>query len=316
MTVPKPVFRYLARLRSSVKPLTVATTSTEELKSFGVYLGTFASPATPAQSRLLSQWDVVVLNPLASGVSKAVSTCAYTSPHVLGRIDVVSLMKSEQGSGNLDVLKSICVLDETIAMHFRDGGGSESPFTAVLLANFSEYYSAPVLNELVSYINELGLAVWIELSPPEYLTSEELRAINMKSIRGVIYRNGTIRTDGDWQNFHQMEAMRTAMRAVAAQRVPSGPPMILWETIDDGVQHQYAVVQRTFNWCRFTSALCWIGSKSSLTNADIAASETISDKPLGALMWMKDDKNMKAHNAWRANDQVRISATTQSLSAY
>lgn len=249
------------------------------------------------------------MDPLAPGVSNAISACAHTSPHVLGRIDIASLMKSEQGSGSQDILKSIRVLDETITMHFRNGGGSESPFTAVLLANFSDHYSAGVLNELVSYINELGLAAWIELSPPAYLSYDELRAINMKSIRGVIYRNGTIRTDGEWQNFHQMEPMRTAMRAVAAQRVPSGPPMMLWETIDDGVPHQYAVVQRTFNWCRFTSALCWIGSKSSLTNAEIAASETVTDKPLGALMWMKDDKNMKAHNAWRANDEVRIVTT-------
>ncbi|KAF2126988.1 glycosyltransferase family 4 protein [Dothidotthia symphoricarpi CBS 119687] len=304
VTVPKPVARYLARLRSSAKPLTVAKISSEELKSFGVYLGSFSTPATPAQTRLLSQWDVVVLNPLEAGVANAVSSCAYTSPHVLGRVDIDSLLKSEQGSGSQDTIRSIRTLDETITMHFRNGGGNESPFTAVLLANFSDHFSAPVLNQLVSYINALGLNVWLELAPPAYLSDAQCRAINMKAIRGVVYRNGTIRPDGDWQNFHHMEAMRTAMRAVAAQRVVGGPPMVLWETIDDGVKHQYAVVQRTFNWCRYTSALCWIGSRSALFNAEAASSETINDKPLGSMMWMKDDKNMKAHNIWCANDKI------------
>lgn len=101
-----------------------------------------------------------------------------------------------------------------------------------------------------------------------------------------------------------MSPMRIVQRAVAAQRVPHGPPMMLWETIDDGVQLNYAVVQRSFNWAGFNSALPWVGSASALTDVDAARTHSVREKPLGALMWMKNDKNMKAHNIWRANDKV------------
>ena len=292
-------------MKHGVKPLTVARSS-EELKSFGVYLGTFDYPATSAQARLLSQWDVVVLNPLASGVTDAISSCAYASPQVLGRLDVQSLMVSERGSNEEQTIRSIRILEETVTTFFKGAGSADSPFTAVLLANFVDHFSPPVLNELVGYINSLGYTVWLEISmtSPGHLSDAQCRGINMRSINGIIYRNGTIRSDGQQQDFHQMSPMRTAMRAIAAQRVPHGPPMFLWETVEDECEHQYAVTQRSFNWCRFNSAICWIGSASALLDAEAAKLHTISEKPLGALMWMKNDKNMKAHNIWCANDKV------------
>jgi hypothetical protein len=248
------------------------------------------------------------LNPLASGVTEALSASAYTSPQVLGRLDVRSLMESERGSNAEQIIRSIRILDETITNFFLKGTTRESPFTAVLLADFADHFSPPVLNELVGYINALGYEVWLELSCPGYIPDAQCREINMKFIGGIIYRNGTIRTDGNQQDFHQMGAMRTAMRAVAAQRITHGPPMILWETIDDDCEHQYAVIQRSFNWCRYNSALCWIGSASALNDAEAAALRTVSEKPLGALMWMKNDSNMHAHNVWRNNDKVRSSS--------
>ena len=296
--------RYLARLRDGVKPVTVAKASTTEAKSFGVYLGGFNYPASPAQVRLLSQWNVVVLDPRANGVSEALAVCPNPSSQVLGRVDVRSLVDADKASNTDPVIQAIRLVDETITTHFKSRNGGNSLFTAVLLANFADHLSPPVFNQVVNYINALGFSVWLEMSTPEYLSNEQCRAINMRAIGGIIYRNGTIRTDGLQQNFHQMAKMRTAMRAVAAQRVPHGPPMMLWETIDEGVQHEYAVTIRTFNWCRFNSALCWIGTAGALVDAERAAVETINDAPLGALMWMKNDTNMKSHNVWRNNDKV------------
>lgn len=278
--------------------------SSIESKSFGVYLGGFDYPSTPAQERLLSQWDVVVLNPLAKGVTDAISSCADLSPQVLGRLDIRSLAGAERASKVDEVLHSIRSVEDAIANAFKSSTGSDSLFTAVLLANFIEHFSPVVMNELISYITALGLEVWLEMGPPSYLSNEQARDINMKNVGGIVYRNATIRTDGEQQNVHQMETMRTAMRAVAAQRVVHGPPTMLWETIDDGVEHQYAVTQRSFNWCRYNSALPWIGSASALFDAEAAAIHTISEQPLGALMWMKNDKHMKAHNNWRENDKV------------
>lgn len=311
MTISRPVAKHISRLKQSAKSLAIARSSTEELNSFGVYLGSFDSPATPDQARLLSEWDVVALDPLARGVADAVAACAYASPQVLGRLDVRSLMESERGTNGEQTIRSIRILDETISSYFKGSGNSNSPFTAVLLANFVEHFSPQVLNELVGYINLLGYAVWLEMamSGPGYVSGPQCRDIDMKFIGGVIYRNGTIRHDGGQQDFHQMGPMRAAQRAIAAQRVAHGPPMMLWETVDDHVEHQYAVTQRCFNWCLFNSALCWIGNASALVDAQEARIHTVTEKPLGALMWMKNDKNMQAHNIWRANDEVR--ATSQ-----
>ncbi|CAO2653668.1 Nn.00g030790.m01.CDS01 [Neocucurbitaria sp. VM-36] len=308
VAVPRSVAQHITRLKRDAKCLTVSKPRLEESTSFGVYLGTFDSPTSPAQARLLSQWDIVVLNPLANGVTAALSACAYASPRTIGRLDIRSLVESPQSSDANQVIRSIRILDETITKFFSHGTRDDSPFTAILLANFADHFSPSVLNELTSYINARGLELWLELSPPDYLPDDSCRAIDLKSIGGIVYRNGTIRADGEQQNFHQMAGMRTAQRAIAAQRVPHGPPMMLWETIDDGLEHRYAVTQRSFNWCRYNSALCWIGSAAALVDVEAAATQTISEKPLGALMWMKSDKNMKAHNIWRGNDKISPTA--------
>ncbi|KAF2017682.1 glycosyltransferase family 4 protein [Aaosphaeria arxii CBS 175.79] len=307
VTVPAAVARYLNRLRSSVRPLSIQKESTSELKSFGVYLGNFSSPPTPAQARLLTQWDVVVLNPLEQGVVNVLNSHKSTSVHTLGRLNVRSLAESESSTSSDEIIRSLGLVVDAITKHFKSSQDAYSPFTGVLLANFSEHFQGPILNELVRYISALGLGVWLEMSPPVYLTERQALDINMKSIQGIVYRNATTRSDGDRQNFHQMEAMRTVQRAVAAQRVPHGPPVMTWETIDDGVEHQYAVTQRSFNWARFNSALPWIGTTSALVDADIAAAQTVTEQPLGALMWLKGDKNMKAHNIWRENDVITAS---------
>jgi len=306
VTISRSVAQHISRLKRGVSSLAVARQPSGEFKSFGVFLGAVNNPATPAQARVLSQWDVVVLDPFASGVKDALASGACTSSQTLGRLDVRSLVKSERSSDDGEIIRSIQILVDSLAIISTGSGGTTPPFTAVLLANFIDHFSPAILNQLVGYINSLGYAVWLEiaLSGPGHLSGPQCRDIHMKFIDGVIYRNGTIRTDGGQQNYHQMEPMRTAMRGIAAQRVAHGPPTMLWETVDDEFNHQYAITQRSYNWCRFNSALCWIGSASALVDAEAARTHTIREKPLGALMWQKNDANMRAHNVWRANDKV------------
>lgn len=304
MVLPAPVARYIDRLRRDTKQLPPKKITAEELKSFGVFLGSFANPPTYAQVHLLSQWDVLVVNPLQQGVLNALSLCQPTSTHILGRLDVRMLSKSEYSSNSDEVIRSLGIVAQALNTYFKNQQGEKSLFTGVLLADFHAHFQPAVLNEVAKYINGLGLDLWLELSPPDYLTHHQATSINMKLIRGIVYRNGTIRPDGDRQNYFQMTEMRTVMRAVAAQRVAHGPPIIMWETVNDDMELQYAVVQRCFNWCRYNSALCWIGRESALNDADMAATETIATKPLGALMWLKDEDIMKAHSIWRTNDQV------------
>lgn len=311
MVVPNAVARYLGRLSREGKRLSVQKRSEEEPKSFGVFLGSFVHPPTASQTRLLSKWDVLVLDPLQDGVLDALSMAGQpSSTHILGRIDVRTLGNVDASTGTLstssdEVIRVLGTLAQTLGTKFKSPGDMPMPFTGVLLANCQTYLQPVVLNETAKYINSLGLDLWLEIdaSPMACLTQRQCRDINMELVMGLIYRNGTIRPDGDRQNYFQMAEMRTAMRAVAAQRTRS--LMMMWETVDDGVEQQYAVVQRTFNWCRFNNALCWIGSTSALTDANAAAVHTVDDKPLGALMWLKNEDVMKAHDVWRANDQVR-----------
>jgi hypothetical protein len=292
------VTRYIAKLGGNTTKLSVSKAPQGELKSFGVYLGSFENPPTESQAGLLSLWDVVVLDPSKLGVIDALTSEDSTSAHVVGRVDVQSLAKSDAASNGDEMIRTLDDLTKHIVNYFQ------SPFTGVLLANFQSHFQPAVINETAKFLRGLGLDVWLELSAPDYLTDRQAREINAKLIRGIIYRNGTIRTDGDRQNFFQMARMRTTMRAIAGQQVTHGPPQMMWETINDDADIQYAVVQRSYSWCRYSSCLLWIGHEAALTDAEAAATETVGQQPLGALMWLKDDDIVKVHDTWRNNEQV------------
>jgi hypothetical protein len=305
--VPTPIARYLDHLKSDTQSLSSEKSSAKEPKSFGVFLGSLANPPTPNQARLLSQWDVLVLDPLQEGVLDALS-CQRTSTHILGRLDVRTLVKSDCSSDNDEVIRSLGIVAQTLVTFFKRQQDMQSPFTGVLLADCQAHFQPVVLNELVTYMNGLGLDVWLEMSPPTFLTERQCRDINMKHIRGIVCRNGAILPDGDRRNYFQMAEMRTALRVVAAQRAMGVSTTVMWETVDDEVELAHDVIQRTFKWCNYISAICWIGPRAALTDAEIAAAKTVANVPLGALMWLKGDEVMRAHDVWRSNDKASLSA--------
>lgn len=274
----------------------------KELNTFGVYLGSFARPPTPSQTRLLHLWDVVVLDPFADGVVSGLEAeNALASSHILGRLDVVRLTRSDGSKSTKEVIGAVDAVSHVLRNVFRH---QSARFTGVLLADFTLHFQPLVLNRLVNYIKSLGLDVWLELSYPNYLTLSECIQIDFHRVRGVVFRNATIRTDGLQQNVHQMGALRTAQRGIAKQKVPQGLPMMLWETVDHGAALDYAICQRTFAWCRYNSAIPWIAPSSALYDADVALEQAVTSAPLGALMWLKDENNMKAHDFWRLNNDI------------
>jgi glycosyltransferase involved in cell wall biosynthesis len=301
-SVPLLVSRQLNRLRVNTEKLIVERGPKDELKSFGAYLGNFDNPPTRAQATLLLQWDVLVLDPMAEGVAEALAIYQPSASHILGRLDLTSIISRESSTSSDDVIQCLQVIAQKVTTHYR------SPFTGILLSGVYSHLQPPVLNEVAKWLNGLGLDVWLELAYPAYLSERQARDINMKFIRGIVYRNGTIRPDGEQQNYFQMNEMRTVMRAVAAQRVVHGPPQIMWDAIDDEVDLDYAVIQRGFVWCQYSSSLCWIGRSLALYHSEVAAAQTISEKPLGALMWLKGDDIMKAHDHWRTTDEISQSS--------
>ena len=274
-----------------------------------MYLGDFDEPiCTDNQSRLLSRWEIVVLNPLARGVVQVASSEQCTSSIRLGRLDVRSLSGCDSARSDKSVIAVLDLLKQVLVDRFAGAENGSQPFTGVLLADFAEHFQPAIVNGIASFVEELGLDLWLELSAPNYLNSEQRRDLKMWRVKGVIFRNATIRTDGDRLNYFQMTEVRATMRAIASQRARNPPMSLMWETVDDGAAFDYAVVKRCYDWCNYNSALCWIGSARALIDAKAAATktQTIADKPLGAMLWLKQDDITKAHDFWRANDTVEL----------
>jgi hypothetical protein len=274
-----------------------------EPKSFGVFLGSFASPPTADQQDIFSQWDIIVVDPLQAGVVEGLACCQPKSSHVLARLDTAILAESGASLNDDSVISNLGAIFEVINKRLSSADG-QCHFTGILLTSFAKYFQPAVVNELARLVSDIGLDVWLELPYPEYLPVEMARSIDMNLVHGLVYRNAMVRPDGDWQNYFQMTAMRTVMRAVACQRVAHNIPLVMWETIDDDAELQYAAVARAHKLATFFNALCWIGHARAETDAEAAKTHTIHSKPLGALMWLKNESNMKAHNMWRANNEV------------
>ncbi|KAL4874591.1 hypothetical protein BJY04DRAFT_11897 [Aspergillus karnatakaensis] len=301
--VPSGVAGYIDRLKKETAAIHTSSSSVPEPKSFGVYIGSFANPPTADQARLLSQWDTLVLDPLQHGVLDALAR-GTTATHILARLNLRQLVESDQEPHKDEVIGAIRVLTATLVRYLRRPGDAESRFNGVLLADSHHYLQPVVFNGVVRFINHLGLNVWLEVGPPDYLSERTCREIDMTRIRGVVYRNGTILSNGDRRNYFQMEKMRTVMKVVAAQKPIGESTLAMWDTIDDDVELEHHVLHRSYKWCNYNSAMSWIGPQAALTDATIAAAETVVHEPIGALMWMKDEDTLAAHDLWRKNEKV------------
>ncbi|KAL2818251.1 hypothetical protein BDW59DRAFT_181939 [Aspergillus cavernicola] len=302
--VPLEITRQFGRLKEGTQPLRLPAHTGRNLKTFGVYLGAIADPPTPAQGRLLSQWDIIVVDPLQQGVLSAVYS--HCSPvHVLGRLDVQSCLGCSASTANDEVIQSLGIIAQILISRFEFRQRRQTPFHGVLLSHWETHFQPVILNHLVDYINGIGLDVWLEISPPNYSSERQYHGIEMSRIDGIVYRNGTISVDGNPHDYFQMSQMRSTMRAMAAQKPAGGCKFALWETVDDAVIIPHHVLQRTSKWCNYNSTMSWIGPRSALMDDEIAASRTVTKEPLSALVWLRDDTVARAHDHWRLNDTIR-----------
>lgn len=302
--VPKAAIKYLEELKTNTQPFGPEHDSSKAPSTFGVYLGAFSNPPTPNQARLLTTWDLVVLDPLKPGVLEAISTRECSASQRLGRLDVNSVVAFDSSSGNHDDTRVLSILDSTIATRWRRPQDMVSPFTGILLANWQAEVPSLALNELLKYLKSLRFDVWLEAAPPTYLTPAECAEIDLSLVRGIVCRNGTIMYDGDRRNYFQMADMRRTQRALAKHMSLGSKTLMMWETIDDAAQLSHSVIKRSYNWCRFNTTVSWIGPEAALTDADVAARDTVKGEPLGALMWLKSNETMAVHDLWRQNTAI------------
>ncbi|OJJ45021.1 hypothetical protein ASPZODRAFT_27050 [Penicilliopsis zonata CBS 506.65] len=288
--LPSAVARCVSRFANSASLRTYTDAS---FSSFGVFLGAMASPPTPAQAAILSKWDLLVVDPHQWGVLDAIAD-SPSSGYVIGRLDIHQL--ASLGTETVSILEKLTAR----LLSWKRPQNGQFPLNGVLLAYWEPHLPPVVLNILVAAIRQRGLAVWLELAPPDYPLSTQ---IDLANVRGLIYRNGTLWPHGERRDFFQMEGMRTAMR-VAAKRNSKGSPLTsaVWETVDDSVPLGHHVAQRSFKWCSYNSLLCWFGRESGLNDADLALASTIQTEPLTAMMFLKDEKVMSSHTIWRENE--------------
>ena len=151
--------------------------------SFGVYLGDFEVPPTPAQARLLTQWDLLIVDPNRLGAKDAIA--GTKGPCFLGRLDLDAVL-SEDGSALLAVQQTA----HTIARTFQ-----RSAFTGVLLAGWEGKFSPAVLREILKAIDGVGLAVYLEACPPEFL--KDSKVLRSAHVAGLVVRNASILPNGE-----------------------------------------------------------------------------------------------------------------------
>ncbi|PIA89522.1 hypothetical protein CB0940_07528 [Cercospora beticola] len=301
--VPRGVTEFLDSLKSKGQSISADARSEQEPKTFGVYLGSFATPPTQQETAVLRKWDIVVLDPAQNGVlDAAASHC--TSVQTLGRLDVQSVVGKQTAKTKEAFVPALKTITDFVSSRFRGSNRMYSPMTGILLANWQSKLPPVICQELIRYLRSLNFDVYLELSEPEYLTDDECRHIGMDLIKGLICRNGTILRNGDRRDYYQMSNLRRAQRALAKHMSLGGIVFAMWETLDDMETLSHSVANRSYLWCRFNTALSWIGSEKALIDTYAAQKETLAGLPLGALMWMKGWEVMIMHDTWRLNDTI------------
>ncbi|CAG8910116.1 unnamed protein product [Penicillium egyptiacum] len=252
--------------------------------SFGVYLGSFESPPTASQERLLQEWDVLIADPFQAGVAKAISR--HERSQVLGRVDLEKFLPPKPSA--LAVIEKI---EELLASGFHD-----TAFSGVLLANWEDVLGPTARRKLLETISSLGLAVYLESEPPHFL--KDRKAVQSDAVSGLVIRNASIMPQGEKRDYFQMAELQATIKAFVSESCMRDFVVMAWETVDDNVTVCNAIVRRSIQWCGFYSAITWIGPEAALRDADLNLTTL---EPLPAFGWLKEAEMMKAHDTWRTN---------------
>ncbi|KAL3459331.1 hypothetical protein BJX64DRAFT_301426 [Aspergillus heterothallicus] len=300
---PTTITSYFRALKKTSAPLRIREVPGKKLNSFGMYLGDIADPPTPAQKHLLSQWDIVVLNPFAQGVAgSAQDHCG--SARVLGRLDVQSCLGDNATCTNGRVLESLDMIVDCLRLYFRSQDMQSTPFHGVLLSRWEGHFNPAVLGQLLDYINTIGLVIWLDISSDRPIDMNQYHSLNMSHIDGIVYHNATISPDGIHRDYFQMTQVRSIMKIFAGQKPSGSFNFAICEVVEDIVAIAHPTLRRTLKWCNYNSAMSWIGPQSALSDAGIAVSKTVAKEPLSALAWLRDDAVARIHDRWRSNDVI------------
>ncbi|PGH17216.1 hypothetical protein AJ80_04925 [Polytolypa hystricis UAMH7299] len=286
IAVPRQTSAKIAALSKCCLSLKLTRLELKRPSSFGVYLGRFDDPPTESQRRILSQWDLVIIDPLQPGTVSAVKS--VDSCQALGRVDLGTLTSKNDSAARI-----VEIIEGTLLDVFR-----ESSLVGILLAGWDDVFSDVLLRDILSAIHKLGLAIYLETSPPEFMT--QTKALRTKCVAGLVIRNASILRNGEKRDYFQMTNLQSTVKAFVSESCFRDFVVMAWETVDDPNSVSNAVIKRSIQWCSFYSAITWIGSELALTNADLNH-HTL--EPLAAFGWLKEADVMEVHDTWRENFQ-------------
>ncbi|KAK1140555.1 hypothetical protein N8T08_010301 [Aspergillus melleus] len=291
-TIPSDVAQRLERL--SDRQLVLRNFERRKPSSFGVYLGTFNSPPTQDELRVLNQWDLLIVDPSQPGTLEAITTAERKQ--LVGRVDLDRIISKD------DSLLLAIEKFENVLM----GSFNNSVFSGILFANWEDKFTPIVFSKLIEVVDELCLAVYLETGPEKFL--KDHKALQNGAISGLVMRNASIMSQGEKRDYFQIVKLQPTIKAFVSEACMRDFVVLAWETVDDNAPLSNAVVQRSLQWCNFYSAIPWIGRQSALQNAALNVKII---EPLSSFGWLKDADVMKAHDRWRSNLHVENTVADQ-----
>ncbi|OCL10264.1 glycosyltransferase family 4 protein [Glonium stellatum] len=295
LSIPRSVTKKLQKLHKNASPISSRESCNSKPSSFGVYLGPVAIPPTENQARVLSQWDAIIVDPFQSGILDAIDNPTIVNPsHVIGRLDLETLLDAKTFQDEPYMLRAVDIIASNIQHNFKKSWGY-SPYTGILIAGWRSRLPAPFLNALSRLLTSIGLDVFLEIGPPDFLEGVERPDLQLFS--GIVVRNGTILPNGERRDFFAMDKMKSTTKAFVSQSCLRSFTVMMWETVDDDVKLSHAVARRSHMWCGYHGALTWIGPAISLKDA---SKNRPYDEPLAAFQWLKDRRVMNIHEVFRS----------------
>lgn len=226
------------------------------------------------------------MDPFQSGV---VGATQHGSSHILGRIDLAQVISPKDSA-----VSGIDSIEEALVSVFNG-----SAFSGIVFANWEGLFAPSTLSKLFETISHLGLMVYLETQPPDFL--ENRKSLQNSAISGLVIRNASILPCGEKRDYFQAMNLQATIKAFVSEACMRDFVVLAWETVENDVTLSNAVIRRSLQWCNFYSAISWIGSEAALYDTDLN-SPTI--EPLPAFGWLKEADVMKSHDVWRSNLKV------------
>ena len=223
----------------------------------------------------------------------------------MGRLDLEALLdlsqqKIDRETFTITALERILSL---VTINFQNADVEKSGFTGILLTGWERVFSVSILNKLSKHLVNLGLDVYLETGPPNFLNYGG-DAVRAESVVGLVIRNGLILPNGERRDCFNMDALRPTIKAFISEECLRSFTTMMWELLKDDAVVEDAVIKRTFSWCRFHSAIPWIAPRRALLSAQSGIGFG-HDEPLSAFDWLKDAHVMQIHDLWRNSHTVR-----------